>query len=136
MIEETPNNYRELIDKTRDSASAIIRKCKAYMMSCLPQPHRFSVKEMALEAGVVTRTIEQTFQKVFGKTPNRVWCDMKLEEAHWYLEHPTPKIRLTRIAEYCGFRNLSRFAISYKQRFGEYPVETLQRGKSRHLTSI
>jgi transcriptional regulator GlxA family with amidase domain len=61
---------------------------------------------------------------------------MRLEEARWYLEHPTAKIRLTIVAEYCGFCNLSRFAIYYKQRFGEYPVETLQRGKSRHLTSI
>jgi transcriptional regulator GlxA family with amidase domain len=51
----------------------------------------------------------------------------RLNEVNKALTAADPGDCVTRIATDCGFSQLGRFAVEYRQRFGESPSETLKR---------
>lgn len=85
--------------------------------------------EVADACGVTNRTLQQSFREVLGTTPRAALTEFRLDEARRLLTLPKNIQSVTDIAFATGFGHPGRFAIAYRQRFGEAPSETrAQRG--------
>ena len=74
------------------------------------------------------RTLENAFKSVTGITPHAFFLRRRLNKARSsLLSHDADVARVTDIATGLGFSELGRFAVRYRQMFGESPSETLKR---------
>ena len=73
-------------------------------------------------------TLENAFKTVTGVTPHAFFLRRRLSQARNVLlrEDPTQN-KVTEIALGLGFSELGRFAVRYREMFGESPSETLRR---------
>lgn len=73
-------------------------------------------------------TLENAFRTVAGLTPHAFFLRRRLNQARSVLLHEDPaRRRVTDVATELGFNELGRFAVRYRQMFGETPSETLKR---------
>ena len=73
-------------------------------------------------------TLENAFKTATGVTPHAFFLRRRLNRARNVLLREDPKQRgVTDIASELGFSELGRFAVRYRQMFGESPSETLRR---------
>jgi AraC-like DNA-binding protein len=83
------------------------------------------VAKVARELGISVRTLEVAFRKLCDKSPARMLAEIRLDAARQLLLRDE-KIRTVADAAFdCGFGHPGRFALAYRQRFGEAPSETL-----------
>ncbi len=82
----------------------------------------FSVKDMAENFAMSTRTLQRTLKAELGMSPNEYIREMKLSQARKLLEHKQHKT-VSEVAYACGFDNLSYFSKKFKDRFGVSPSE-------------
>ena len=76
-------------------------------------------------------TLERAFKTATGVTPHAFFLRRRLTRARNVLLREDPKQRrVTDIASELGFSELGRFAVRYRQMFGESPSETLKRPAS------
>jgi transcriptional regulator GlxA family with amidase domain len=87
------------------------------------------VTDPARAVGISVRQLQYAFVERFGSTPAEMLRDIRLAQAHQLLPEIDPKAAPTvaAVAHHCGFTRLSRFAIAYRDRFGESPSETVRR---------
>lgn len=86
-----------------------------------------TIPELCRWAGVGQRTLEYAFRDQLGVTPVRYVKIVRLNRAHRLLRSASPSDEtVTSIALACGFFELGRFAVDYRQLFGESPSQTLQ----------
>lgn len=79
--------------------------------------------------------LKNSFRAVTGLTPHAFFLRRQLNEARAVLLRANPNERtVTKIAGECGFSELGRFAVRYRQLFGELPSETLQRSLATTVT--
>ena len=90
-----------------------------------------AIADLCRAAGVTQRTLSRAFQAVRGKPPSRYLHDLRLTEVRDALLSNSGSGSVTDIAMRFGFRELGRFAVDYRARFGESPSETLRRGSVR-----
>jgi len=84
-----------------------------------------SLSELARIAGVAERSLQRDFRVYLGVSPRRYVENVRLARAHSDLtagDGPT----IADIAFRWGFGHVSRFAASYRDRYGEMPSETLR----------
>lgn len=82
--------------------------------------------------GVSQRTLQRAFRAALGIGPSRYLVVLRLAKARRaLLAADRDETTVTTIAIDHGFRELGRFAVYYRQMFGERPSETLRRSKSR-----
>ena len=75
-------------------------------------------------------TLENAFKTVTGVTPHAFFLRRRLNHARGVLLREDPLRRnVTDIATELGFNELGRFAVRYRQMFGETPSETLKRSR-------
>ena len=88
-----------------------------------------SAAELAGAAGVSERTLHDAFRRRFGTSPVAHLRGVRMEAARRALQGADPVSGLTvaRIALQHGFAHPGRFAVTYRERFGESPLETLRR---------
>jgi AraC family ethanolamine operon transcriptional activator len=87
-----------------------------------------TIPELCRWAGVGQRTLEYAFRDQLGVTPVRYIKLLRLNRAHRLLRLASPSNEtVTSIAFACGMTELGRFAVDYRQLFGESPSRTLQR---------
>ena len=79
-------------------------------------------------AGVGLRTIQATFKKHRGYSPQEFLKSIRLDKAHGQLRSGHAS-RVIDVAYSCGFTKLSRFSADYAKRFGELPSTTLALGR-------
>jgi AraC family ethanolamine operon transcriptional activator len=73
-------------------------------------------------------TLEHAFKSVAGITPHAFFLRRRLNKARSaLLSHDADAVRVTDIATDFGFNELGRFAVRYREMFGESPSETLRR---------
>ena len=73
-------------------------------------------------------TLENAFKAVTGVTPHAFFLRRRLNKARSALLRPQDDlVRVTDVALEMGFSELGRFAVRYRQMFGESPSETLRR---------
>ena len=87
-----------------------------------------SLAEVAEASGVCVRTLSRAFRKRHGLGPMGFLRHRRLEAArHDLLVAERDGMSVTEVALSYGFRHLGRFAVDYRQAFGESPSETLRR---------
>jgi AraC-like DNA-binding protein len=73
-------------------------------------------------------TLETAFKAVTGVTPHAFFLRRRLNKARSVLlSQEADLVRVTDVALELGFSELGRFAVRYRQMFGESPSETLRR---------
>jgi AraC-like DNA-binding protein len=118
------HDYQDELSSPRPAARP--RTVKRVIDAIEAEPERpWSLSDMARQAGVSGRRLQQGFHEHVGLTPTAYLRRVRLEGAHRDLQAGTPSV--TDIAYRWGFSNLGRFARAYRERFGEPPSETLRR---------
>lgn len=93
------------------------------------------VADLCLATGSSERWLREALQAVYGVSPMRLLKLRRLNQVHRALLAAAPgESSVTELAMSYGFFDLGRFAISYRQIFGELPSETLQKSKRRYGT--
>jgi AraC-like DNA-binding protein len=94
------------------------------------QSHRrVQIGELARRAGVSPRTVERAFLAT-GCTSREYLQSVRLERARRMLVAPTAGLTVAETAAAAGFTHLGRFATAYRRHFGEFPSQTLARGRA------
>lgn len=88
------------------------------------------ISEICTSLNISRRTLHRAFDDVLGIGPSAFLRQKRLCSVHSALRRLDPKqTRVTDVATEFGFLELGRFSQYYRQLFGEYPNETLKRGK-------
>ena len=85
----------------------------------------WTAAELAREAGVGIRRLQQGFQRYLGRTPTQQLLLIRLERVHADLLTGNGH-SVSEVANRWGFTHLGRFAASYRERYGVSPSETLR----------
>lgn len=109
--------YQQIVDRFDEVARANLGA---------PAP----IAELCRAAGVTPRTLSRAFQAIRGKPPSRYLHEPRLAQVRDALMSDAGNGSVTDIAMRFGFRELGRFAVDYRARFGESPSETLRRSSS------
>jgi AraC family ethanolamine operon transcriptional activator len=92
------------------------------------QPGSVPVATLCRQLRVSPGTLENAFKTVTGVTPHAFFLRRRLNHARDVLLREDPlRRKVTDIATELGFSELGRFAVRYRQMFGETPSETLKR---------
>jgi AraC-like DNA-binding protein len=102
-----------------------VRRAEAYIHEHAREP--LTLADIAFAADVPIRTLLDCFKRFRGESPMKVVRDVRLDAARQSLVHAGERERVADIALGSGFGNLGRFAIAYREKFGESPSETLRR---------
>ncbi|OMW18133.1 anthranilate 1,2-dioxygenase regulatory protein AndR [Burkholderia pseudomallei] len=106
-----------------DPAPGFVRRAQEFIGAQLAQP--LQLADIAQAAGVPERTLRDGFLQFRGTSPMQYLRQRRLERAHELLRTAAPERRIAEIALDCGFAHFGRFAIAYRERFGELPSATL-----------
>ena len=90
------------------------------------------LETLAAVAGVRPRTLEKHFKLFLGTTPLGWVRRVRLSLARRRLLTADREATVTGIALASGFSQFGRFAVKYRQRFGELPSQTLERTRAVH----
>ena len=103
-----------------------IERARAYLDAHIDQPIRIS--QLCSAAGTSWRTLERAFLKIYGMPPKQ-WLNVyRLSVIRRKLASATSEeTSVTSVAHRHGIQHLGRFAATYREMFGETPVETLKR---------
>jgi AraC family ethanolamine operon transcriptional activator len=98
----------------------------------LAQPSAVKMTRLAEVAGVSQRTLEYGFRDLFGLTPIGFQQLLRLHAARRELAAAERGcIRIGEVADRHGFPQHGRFAVNYRDLFGESPSATLRRPGAR-----
>ena len=87
------------------------------------------VADLCQAAGVSERTLRNAFQSIYGVSPIRFLNARRLHQVRRALRRE-PNAGVTEVAVRYGVGNVGRFAVEYRQLFGESPSQT-RRGAAR-----
>lgn len=104
---------------------AQVRKAEAWIDTNLA--NAIGVEDIATAIGVSPRALQTAFRRVRGYSPINAVFRRRLERSRAALVAAGPNDTVTKIATELGFFELGRFAVRYRQEFGEKPSETLAR---------
>jgi AraC-like DNA-binding protein len=106
-------------------AAVLVRRATE-IADATPEP--ISVARLCNLLRVSQSTLEFSFKKITALTPHTFFLRRRLNRARTaLLEADRSEGRVTDIAMNLGFTELGRFAVRYRQMFGESPSETLHR---------
>ncbi|MFM0336148.1 anthranilate 1,2-dioxygenase regulatory protein AndR [Paraburkholderia fungorum] len=101
-----------------------IKRVEEFINESSAEPLRLA--DIANAVGLPERTLRDGFQKFHGTSPMQYLRQVRLERAREALRNAPLDARVSDIALDCGFMHLGRFAIEYRNKFGESPSETLR----------
>jgi AraC-like DNA-binding protein len=106
--------------------TAIIRKFEEVIEASPDTP--LYVIDLCREMGVTDRTLRLHCREHLGMSPHRyLWLRRMHLARRSLIRGAAGATTVTEIATSCGFGELGRFAVSYRQLFGETPSATLRR---------
>jgi AraC family transcriptional regulator, ethanolamine operon transcriptional activator len=107
------------------SASVLVRRATEIVDA---HPGPLPIATLCHQLRTSPSTLECSFKKITGLTPHTFFLRRRLNRARTaLLEADRGEDRVTDIALELGFTELGRFAVRYRQLFGECPSETLRR---------
>jgi AraC family ethanolamine operon transcriptional activator len=92
-----------------------------------------TVADLCARMAVRERTLYLACQEAFGKPPKRLLHEMRLNAVKRQLSQPSEQTDVTSVALRFGFLHLGRFAVDYRNQFGERPSQTLARARGERL---
>jgi AraC-like DNA-binding protein len=128
LLSLQPHNYSEALTvaaEVRPCSPGFVRRAQAYISDHFCED--ISVDQIAVAAGVSTRSLFSGFKRYVGASPMSLLKQRRLQAAHDELLVPDSPKSVRAIAHRWGFTHLGRFAQEYRQRFGEAPSGTLRR---------
>lgn len=91
-----------------------------------------SIDEICDHLRIRRRTLNSAFARALGITPLTYMRNLKLHRVRMDLiTYPSDKASICEVASRWGFVHMSLFSKYYKELFGEYPTDTLQRVRIR-----
>ena len=97
------------------------------LLQLLLDDPKMGVAQAAVTLGITVRTLHNYCQKQLGMSPGRYIKLARLLRARMALLHADPACSsVNAIAIACGFTQLGRFSVDYRQAFGEMPSQTLR----------
>ena len=114
---------------SRSISLARVRKAEEWIDANLSEP--IGVEEVAAAVGVGIRSLQMSFKRARGYSPQEFILRRRLEVAQQMLLGAREEVTVTAVATTLGFFELGRFAQRYRQRFGETPSMTLARSAGR-----
>jgi AraC-like DNA-binding protein len=103
---------------------AFVKRAEAFIEAHCSEP--LELLEIANAVGVSSRTLRDGFQHFKGVSPMQFVRQLRLKRARDALREAPSDMRVAQIALDCGFTHLGRFAVAYKEVFGESPSDTLR----------
>ncbi|WP_420036602.1 AraC family transcriptional regulator [Streptomyces sp. cg28] len=89
--------------------------------------HPFTTAELAREARVGVRWLQEAFARYVGMPPMAYLRSVRLERAHADLLAADPRsVSVSAVAHRWGFGHLGRFAEQYRAKYGQVPSSTLR----------
>lgn len=121
------HNYSDaLLRQQSPAAPYYVKRAEAYIEAHFAEP--LSLAEIAAQAGVSARSLQNGFQNFRHMTPMAFLRRVRLQHVHQALLRADPKFAtVTDIAIGCGFTHMGEFAALYKRTYGVTPRETLHR---------
>jgi AraC-like DNA-binding protein/tetratricopeptide (TPR) repeat protein len=101
-----------------------VKKAINFLRGDLARPWR--IGDLARRCDVPRRTLEKHFQRFVGCAPLEFLRTERLDQARRRLLQAPPGASVMEIAADCGFNHFGRFALVYRNRYGESPSETLR----------
>jgi transcriptional regulator GlxA family with amidase domain len=112
----------------------VVDQAEAYLRAHIDTP--VSVARLCRVVGVSERSLRNAFYAVHGMGPKRWMLVERLEGVHRALRGDPPRaVTVTDVATDYGFSELGRFAVSYREAFGETPSATLRASLMKSPTS-
>lgn len=106
-------------------AATLVRRAQEVVGSL---PKKFKISALCAELNVGPRTLGKAFCAVTGVSPYTFFLRQRLNAARTQLLRADPeRDKVTNIALGLGFTELGRFAVRYRELFGESPSQTLRR---------
>ncbi|CAN0627738.1 Anthranilate 1,2-dioxygenase regulatory protein [Burkholderia multivorans] len=110
-----------------DPAPGFVRRAQEFVDAHFGAP--LQLADIVRAAGVPERTLRDAFMQFRGISPMQYLRKTRLDHARDLLRAAAPDRRIADIALDCGFTHLGRFALAYREKFGELPSETLERAR-------
>lgn len=127
LLETVPSNYSHLIRAPEAPKPAYVKRAIEYIHAEAGSP--ISLDDIVAVAGVSVRSLYEGFRRHCGQSPMAYLRSVRLDRAHAELRRGAAGgVSVTDVALSNGFNHLSKFAKSYRERFGELPSETLSQG--------
>jgi AraC-like DNA-binding protein len=125
-----PHNYAEALRRAESHvAPRDVKLAIDFMEANLDSP--ITLPDIVEAARVPGRTLLKHFEHFRGMSPMRYLRNARLEKVRDALRAADANERVTDIALKWGFGHLGRFAVEYRNRYGESPSETLKKRRSR-----
>ncbi|MGW1681877.1 AraC family transcriptional regulator [Saccharopolyspora sp. NPDC002376] len=104
----------------------VIRRAKALIDEHAREP--LTVEDVAEAVGLSVRSLQEGFRRHLDTTPTARLREARLVGVREELRAADPtRCTVSQVAADWGFHHLGRFAVAYKERWGESPSETLRR---------
>jgi AraC-like DNA-binding protein len=125
-----PHTYSDALVRIEGKAAPhSVKRAIDYMEDRLEMP--VMLEDVVAAAGVPGRTLFKHFHDHRGTTPMRYLRDARLARVREELLRAEAGDSVTRIATSHGVQHLGRFAVAYRERFGESPSQTLKKARAR-----
>jgi AraC-like DNA-binding protein len=107
-------------------SAKLVRAVEDWVAGKAPEPIRIS--DICGQLGLSRRSLERAFRETLDMGPAQYLMARRLSAARLMLAKADPQaVSVTDVAIDQGFWELGRFAVRYRQMFGEKPSETLHR---------
>ena len=113
-------------ERRRHHSAKLVRAVEDWVAAKAPEPVRIS--DVCGQFGLSRRSLERAFHETLDMGPVQYLMARRLSAARLMLAKADPQtVSVTDVAIDQGFWELGRFAVRYRQMFGERPSETLRR---------
>lgn len=127
-----PNSYTDALHRLGDwAAPGDVKRAIDFIEGHLQLP--LTLADITRASGVPGRTLLAHFKHHSGVSPMRYLRNARLARVRRSLMRADPNESVTTIAMEWGFVHLGRFAVEYREQFGESPSETLGRSRTGRL---
>lgn len=122
-----PNNYSAALHRMPSAtAPRVIRNAVDLIEAHATEP--LTVEDIAEAVGIGVRALQEGFRRYLDTTPMNYLRDVRLRRVREELAASDPTTTsVTDVALRWGFLHAGRFAVQYRERFGEPPSATLRR---------
>lgn len=123
------SNYTAALNRLENkSGPGDVKRAIDFMEAHLQLP--ITLTDIAKASGVPGRTLLEHFKDHRSVSPMRYLRSARLAKVREALVRPDCRASVTQVAMEWGFSHLGRFAIEYRNQFGESPSDTLTRSRA------
>jgi transcriptional regulator GlxA family with amidase domain len=96
----------------------------------------WTVRDLCSAVNVSQRSLCRHFRRLYGCSPGAYHRALRVQAASRVLTSAEPGTTVSEVALLVGFEHFGRFALYYRQAFGESPRETLRKGGARRCQHL